>query len=244
MSVRIGEGLSLSLHALVALAGGLLAISQPLLGAAICLLGAFSFYSERALGSPLLGRMVPTRASQNVVSPAPGPAWEEVEIILAAGYDLPRSYPVGEWLSRRFSGTLTTDRIVFWAGMVPVLLTAMLYVATVEGLAPQIVQLVGSTVLFAMITAQFDAHLTGDPESDPEDLRATGNLLAALDELLEQATPILRWRSASSEPRPDLSAGASAFFGRRSPVSGNPAVINFVKAAGEAPECSAGPRSC
>jgi hypothetical protein len=210
------------------LAGGLLAISQPLPGAAVCLIGAFSYYSERALGSPLIGRLVPTRASQNVISPAPGPAWEEVEVVLAAGYDLPRSYPVGEWLSRRLSGRFTTDRIVFWGGMVPVLLAAMLYVAAIEGLVPRIVQLVGSTVLLAMIAAQFDARLTGQAESDPEDLRASRDLLAALDELDEGDDRDLPVAVCFFGAETRSAAGAAAFFGRRSPVRSRPTVVNFV----------------
>lgn len=226
--MRIAEGLSLSIHALLVLAGGLLAISQPLAGAALCLLGAFSYYSERALGNPLIGRLMPKRASQNVISPAPGPAWEEIEIILAAGYDLPRSYPVGEWLSRRFSGRLTTDRILFWAGMVPVLLAAMLYVAAIKGAAPQIVQLIGSTVLLAMIAAQFDARLTGEAEPDREDLRATDDLLAVLDELLGEDDGEVPVAICLFGAETRSAAGASAFFGRRSAVRGSPAVINFI----------------
>ena len=142
--MRLASGWVTSLHALLALAGGLLAIALPLAGAALCLIAAFSFYSERALGSPLLGRLAPTRASQNVLSPPPGPAWSEVEVVLCAGYDLERSYPVGEWLCRRFSGRLTTDRIAFWGGMVPVFLAAMLNVAAIESVAVQILQLIGS----------------------------------------------------------------------------------------------------
>ena len=229
-SVRIAEGASLSLHALLAVGGGLLAIYSPLAGAALCLVAAFSFYSERALGSPLLGRLMPTRATQNVISPPPGPAWNEVEVVLTAGYDLGRSYPVGELLSRRFSGRLTTDRIVFWGGLVPVFLATMLYVAAIEGAAPQIVQLVGSTLLLAMVAAQFDARITGSAEAGSEDLQATRDLLATLDELLEQpgSDPPVAVCFFGAESQ--SAGGAAGFFGRRrSVVTGSPAVISFVR---------------
>jgi hypothetical protein len=112
--------------------------------------------------------------------------------------------------------------------MIPGLLAAMLYVAAIEGAAPQIIQLVGSTVLLAMIAAQFDARLTGEAEPDPEDLSATGDLLAVLDELLDEGDgdPPVAVCFFGAETR--SAAGASDFFGRRSPVTGHPAVINFV----------------
>jgi hypothetical protein len=228
VSVRLTEGATVALHGLAVVAAGLLAIAYPLIGATLGLAVAFSFYSERALGIALLGRLLPLRATQNVISPPPGPAWEDVEVILTAGYDIRRSYPVGEWLSRRFSGRLTTDRIVFWAGIVPVFLSSMLYVAAIEGTGAQVVQVIGSTILLAMVAAQFDARLTGEAEPDPRDLFASRELLAALDELIDEpgsdppvAVCFFGAESASA-------GGAGAFFGRRSPVTGAPALINFV----------------
>jgi hypothetical protein len=209
------------------------AISFPLIGAAICLATAFSFYSERALGAPLLGRLAPTRASQNVLSPPPGPAWSDVEIMLTAGYDLERSHPVGEWLAKRFSGRLTIDRIAFWGGMVPVFLTAMLNVATIDGTGTRILQLIASTVLLAIVAAQVDAYLSEDPEADEADLQACEDTLAVLDDLLEEAgaDPPVAVCFFGAETR--AAAGAAAFFGqRRNPIDGNPAVINFVRGAG------------
>ncbi|MGK2933278.1 MAG: hypothetical protein ACSLFD_11020, partial [Solirubrobacterales bacterium] len=96
VSVRISEASCVSIHALLALAAGLLGLMWPLIGATLVLVSAFSFYAERSLGMPIIGRLVPTRASQNVMSPPPGPAWQQdVEIVLTAGYDLPAPYPTG-----------------------------------------------------------------------------------------------------------------------------------------------------
>ncbi len=234
VSVRLASGWILSLHALLALLGGLLAIQFPLAGAALCLVAAFSFYSERALGAPLLGRLAPARASQNVLSPPSGPAWSDVEVVLCAGYDLERSHPVAEWLSRRFTGRLTIDRIAFWGGMVPVFLTAMLIVATIESVAVQILQLLASVVLLAVVAAQVDAYLAEDPEADEADLQACEDLLNLLDELLEEpgADPPVAVCFFGAETR--SAAGADAFFGqRKNPIETNPAIVNFVRGAGE-----------
>jgi hypothetical protein len=240
VSVRLASGWVTSLHALLALAGGLLAIEYALAGAALCLMAAFSFYSERALGAPLLGRLAPGRATQNVLSPPPGPAWSEVEIVLCAGYDLERSQPVAEWLARRFSGRLTLDRVTFWGGMVPVFLAAMLNVAAIESLAVQILQLFGSAVLLAVTAAQVDAWLAEDPEADDEDLEACRDLLAVLDELLAEpgADPAVAICLFGAETR--SAAGAAAFFAqRKNPIETSPVVVNFVRGA----EPSTGPES-
>lgn len=233
ISVRLGSGWVTSLHALLALGGGLLSISFPLIGATVCLIVAFSFYSERALGSPLLGRLAPTRASQNVISPPPGPAWSHVEIVLSAGYDLERSYPVGEWLSKRFSGRFTTDRVLFWGGMVPVFLAAMLNVAAVEGTGTQLLQVLASVVLLAVVAAQVDGFLSEDPEADEADMQASADAIATLDGLLEEpdADPPVAVCFFGAESR--SAAGAAKFFARRrSPMDSTPVVINFVKGAG------------
>lgn len=233
ISVRLASGWITSLHALLALAGGLLAIEYPLGGAALCLMAAFSFYSERALGNPLIGRLAPNRATQNVLSPPPGTDWSEVEVILCAGYDLERSQPVGEWLSRRFSGRLTIDRITFWGGMVPVFLAAMFNVAAIESVAVQVLQLLASAVLLAMVAAQVDAYLADDPEADEQDLEASRDMLAVLDELHggSEADPSVAVCLFGAETR--SAAGAAAFFGQRgNPIESNPALVNFVRGPG------------
>ncbi len=232
--VRLASGWVVSLHALLALGGGLLSIAYPLGGAALCLMAAFSFYSERALGQPLLGRLAPTRASQNVLSPPPGPAWSEVEVVLCAGYDLERAHPFATWLSKRFSGRLTIDRIAFWAGMIPVFLATMLSVATIESIAVQILQLVASAVLLAVVATQVDAYLAEDPEADDADLEASSDMLAVLDALLEEpgSDPPVAVCFFGAENR--SAAGADAFFGgRRNPIVTNPALINFVRGDGQ-----------
>jgi len=235
VSVRISEAGTISLHAGLAVAGGLLGLMWPLVGAAIVLLAAFSFYAERSLGLTLIGRLIPKRATQNVLSPPPGPAWDdEVEVVLTAGYDLPSSYPVGEWLSNRFSGRLTTDRILLCGGMLPVFAAMMLGAAEVEGTWVGVIQLIGTIVLLSLIAAQVDRTVAADAEAEAADLRATENLLAVLDEAIEDsegdppiAVAFFGAESASAK-------GAASFFADfEAPLRAEDAlVVNFMNGAG------------
>ncbi|MBK5111131.1 MAG: hypothetical protein JJE10_07150 [Thermoleophilia bacterium] len=231
IAVRPSEAGSVLLHASIALGAGLLGLKWPLVGAAVCLAVAFSFYAERALGLNLLGRLVPRRSSQNVVSPPTGPVWSGgIGIVLSAGYDIPGAYPVGEWLSRRLSGQLTSDRVVFWGGMFPLFVATMLRVTGIDGFGTGLLQLLSSAVLLSMIVAQLDRWMAGRPIAGDQDPAAPELLLEALDELLEAggqegdiAVCFFGCESASG-------AGATDFFGRAPQELGdsNATVVNFI----------------
>lgn len=238
ISVRISEGSGVAIHALLALAGGLIGLKWPLIGAAIVLIAAFSFYAERSLGLPLIGRLVPARASQNVMSPPPGPAWDnDVEIVLTSGYDLPATYPTGEWLSRRFSGRITTDRLLLWAGIVPVFVAVMLLAAGVEGGWVKVILLTGSIVLLSMTAAQVDRGLSDDAEAGEADLKATENLLAVLDEAIDESDGDPPIAVCFFGAEAGSAQGAAAFFDdyQSSLRAKNAAVINFVNGAAPGP---------
>ena len=231
IAVRPSEAGSVVIHAALSVGGGLLGLTAPLLGATICLAVAFSFYSERALGLNLLGRLIPKRSSQNVLSPPVGPVWSGgIGIVLTAGYDIPDAYPVGEWLSRRFSGRLTSDRIVLWAGMIPLFAATMLRLAEIDGLATGLLQMLGSVVLLSMIVAQIDRRMAGRPIAEEGDPAAPGILFEVLDELLdsdeaEQGIGVCFFGAESA-----TGAGGSQFF-RRAPLemsANNALVINFI----------------
>lgn len=242
VSVRISEGACVALHALIALGGGLIGLKWPLVGAAIVLLAASSFYAERSLGLPLIGRLVPTRASQNVMSPPPGPAWQQdVEIVLTAGYDLPASYPSGEWLTRRFSGRLTTDRLLLWSGIVPVFVALMLQAADVDEVWVQTIQLIGSVVLLSFTAAQADRALAGDAEAGEADLRATDNLLAVLDEALDESDGDPPIAVCFFGAEASSAQGAAAFFRifEADLRAEDAAVINFVNGSAPGPRGAA-----
>jgi len=234
VSVRISESGTIAIHALLALAGGLIGLKWPLVGAAIVLMASFSYYAERSLGLPIIGRLIPKRASQNVLSPPPGPDWDEdVEVVLTAGYDLPSTYPTGEWLARRFKGQVTTDRLMLWAGMLPVFVAMMLGAAQVEGTWVGAIQLIGSIVLMSMIAAQVDRQLATDAEAEESDLKATVNLLAVLDEALDETEGDPPIAVCFFGAERSSAGGASVFFSdfEKTIRSQDAAVINFVNGA-------------
>jgi hypothetical protein len=231
VSVRLSDSSSIAIHALIALGGGLIGLKWPLVGAALILIAAFSFYAERSLGLTLIGRLVPKHATQNVLSPPPGPAWDnEVEIVLTAGYDLPASYPTGEWLSRRFSGRLTTDRILLWGGVLPVFVAVMLGAADVKGGWVDVIQLIGSAVLLSMVAAQVDRAFAANAEAAEADLRATDNLLAVLDEAIDESDGDPPIAVCFFGAEANSAKGADVFFGNfnRTLRTEDAAVINFV----------------
>ncbi len=176
------ESTTLALHALLIVAASLIGLKWPAIGASICLVATFSFYAERALGLRLIGFIIPGRKTSNVLSPPPGPAWEEVEVIFATGYDIPDSYPVGEWLSRRFSGRLTTDRILFYGGMIGTFAALMLRAVGIEDVSLNLFQSLTTAVPLAVIAAQIDRRLAGTPIATQEDLAAARDVMTAAQE--------------------------------------------------------------
>lgn len=226
---RPAIGLNRSLHALLAVAGGMIALDIPLLGAAICLIAAFSWYADRALVTPLLGRLLPRRPTQNVLSPPPGPAWENVRLVIGTGYDLDSPSPFSSWLSRRLTGLLTVDRLTLWAGMVPVFLSAMLRVADLDGTAVGIVQLAGSAVLLGVVASEVDRGLSRSP-------RQAGGALASAECLLEVVDALDPGMVEGQEvavgffgAEHSASAGAREFFKRLAlPTGSYPAVLGLV----------------
>lgn len=234
VKVRAGQGPTVALHAAIALAGSLLGLALPIAGAAIVLLASFSFYAERGLGLFLASRLLPRRRTRNLISPPIGPAWEnEVSAILVAGYDAPPAYPAGRWLNRLADGRLTTDRLLFWVGMVPTFAVLMMRVAGIEGTLVQLIQILTAAILLAVIAAQVDRRLQGEPLGVETDLAAARDLIAVVAELengdedSDGGIGICLFGAES-----DGAAGAEAFYlDRRLKVRPGVAVIGLVAAA-------------
>ncbi len=220
------------LHALLVVAASLIGLKWPAIGAAICLIAAFSFYAERGLGLRLIGRLIPGRKTANVISPPPGPDWEEVEVILATGYDLPDSYPVGEWLARRFSGRVTTDRILFYGGMIGTFAALMLRAVEIEDTALSIFQTITTAIPLAVIAAQVDRHLAGTPVATQEDLTPAREVMTAVREADNQAGGDSGIAICLFGAEYSSAAGASGFLGD-SRLGLNPgcALVNLVRGA-------------
>ena len=227
VSVRIGTGTDTVIHVLLALGSGVLGLFVPLAGAALCLGVSFSFFSGRSLGFPLIGRLVPKRASQNVLSPEPGPAWVGLDVIVCAGYDTNRPYPFAGFLERLWSGRLTIDRIAFWGGMIPLFAVLMLRVTGVEGTAIGVLQMLVSIVLLGVLAAEADRRLVVD-RTDAEPTAAVG-AIEVLDELKAASEDDLAVGVALFGCESAAAAGAAAFL-KEIPASrkGRPAVIALI----------------
>lgn len=235
LKVRAGQGPVVGVHAALAIAGSLLGLASPFAGAVIVLLTAFSFYAERGLGLLLLSRLLPRRRTRNLLSPPLGPAWEkEVGVILVAGYDAPSAYPFGGWLGRRFGGRLTTDRLLFWGGMVPAFAALMLRLAGFDGLGVQLLQILVLALLLGLLTAQVDRRLKGETLGVDEDLSPARDLITAVRELADETGgdgPETGVGICLFGAESDGAAGAEAFYSdRRLKVGSRVKVIGLVAA--------------
>lgn len=232
------DAATLTLHSLLVTAASLIGLKWPAIGSAICLLATFSFYAERGLGLRLIARLIPGRSTGNVLSPPPGPAWEEVEVIFAAGYDVPDSYPVGEWLSRRFSGRLTTDRILLFGGMIGTFAALMLRVVGIEDTALSVFQTVTTAIPMGVIAAQIDRYLAGTPLATQEDLAPARDAMAAVREMDDEAEGDSGVAICLFGAEGASAAGATAFLGDpRLKLKPECAVINVLRGArGSSPE--------
>jgi len=209
--VRAGQMPTVTLHAAVAVAGSLIGLTSLIAGAALMLLTAFSFYGERGLGLFLLSRILPRRHVRNVISPPLGPEWEqEVDTIVAAGYDAPRGYPVGAWLEGRPGGWLTTERLLFWGGMIPAFAVLMAQIAGAGGAGVQLIQIAATAIMLAVIAAQADRRLQGEPVGVEEDLAAAREVIAAIGELGDTGDAGIAACLFGAES--DGAAGAEAFY--------------------------------
>lgn len=230
ISVRIATGMDTVVHVLLALASGVLGLFVPLAGAAICLLVAFSFFSGRSLGFPLIGRLLPRRASQNVLSPEPGPAWVGLDVIICAGYDANRTYPFAKFLERFWSGRLTVDRIAFWGGMIPLFAILMLRTTGVEGTAIGVLQLLVSIVLLGVLAAEADRRLVVDETGPDDEPTAALGAIEVLDELNaeDEGSPAVGIALFGCESA--AAAGAAEFLGEvAASREGKPALIALVE---------------
>lgn len=232
------EAATIILHSLLVIAASLIGLKWPAIAASICLLATFSFYAERGLGLRLIARLIPGRRTSNVLSPPPGPAWEEVDIVFAAGFDVPDSYPVGEWLSRRFSGRLTTDRILLYGGMIGTFAALMLRAVGIEDTALNIFQTFTTAIPMAVIAAQVDRYLAGTPLATQDDLAAAREAMAAVQTVDDETEGDSGAAICLFGAETASASGATAFLGdRRLKLKPDCAVINLVRGArGASPE--------
>jgi hypothetical protein len=158
---------ALALHVALAVAGSLVALVSPPTGFVMVLFAAVSLYLDQNTRLYLLRRLLFRRASQNVVSPGPAPE-APARVILSAHYDAaktgwvfgPRSTRTARGIPERLRLLLGPIRLVFWAGFVPLLLTAGLRLAGIDATWLGIVQLLPTFILLLTFVLLVDIALS------------------------------------------------------------------------------------
>lgn len=182
--------LVVALHLLVALAGGLVALASPAIGFALVLIAATSLYLDQNTRFYLLRRLFFRRASQNVVSPGSTPD-APLRVVITAHYDAAktgflfgrRSHGLAKRIPQRFRIVLGPIRILFWAGVVPLLAVCALRMAGVDAPWLGIVQLVPSIVVLSGIALGLDIALTDIVPGACDNASGVAAALSVADEL-------------------------------------------------------------
>jgi Peptidase family M28 len=169
-----------AIHALLGIAGSVIAVYLPVLGASLLLAAALLTFLD-ASGVPTTRRLLGRRGSQNVISwgdrGAPG------ALVITAHYDIGRG---GLWLTERWGrrraavGRLLHHPIgelepLFWA-LVAVLVCCLLRLPGIEGTVLTAIQFVPTVVLIVAVALLLDMALS--PPAPGENDNASGVALA------------------------------------------------------------------
>ncbi len=159
--------LAIGLHVSLAIAGSLVALLYPALGFALVLFAALSLYLDQSTRLYLLRRLLFRRASQNIVSAGSSPG-APARLVLSAHYDAARggfvfgesSVRLARRLSERWRVLLGPIRLIFWAGVVPLLLISGLRMAGLDGAWLSILQLVVIALMLVALVLLIDIALS------------------------------------------------------------------------------------
>jgi hypothetical protein len=160
--------LVIAAHVLLAIAGSLVALLLAPLGFVIVLVAATSLYLDQNTRLYLIRRLFFRRASQNIVSPGSNPS-APARLILSAHYDAAKTGlvfgPGPTRAAKRLSETarllLGPIRLLFWAGIVPLLAVSGARLAGVDAQWLAIVQLLPTALLLVTLTLLIDIALSG-----------------------------------------------------------------------------------
>jgi hypothetical protein len=183
------------LHCLLAIAGSIVAASEPVVGFALVLAAATSAYLDLSGRAHLLRRLLFRRASQNLLARRPGADPSADRVILCANIDAPRTGavynrgPMGllDAAARRFPVVSAPTRIWFWS-IALLLLPVGARMAGLEAAWLGYVQLVPTLVLIVASFALGEIALS--PASPGANANASG-VAAALEaaRLLDADSP-------------------------------------------------------
>jgi hypothetical protein len=156
------------MHAVLGIAGSLLSVSQPMIGAVLVLIAAVSTFGDLTGSFFLLRRLTPGRASQNVVSREDSGGHKPGLLVLTAHYDAARTGVVfgRRWLERRAVVSKTLRRpvapfgIFFWS-LVVILVCALLRLIGIHPLPVTVLQFLATVVLIVAVPLLLDIALSG-----------------------------------------------------------------------------------
>jgi len=159
--------LVLAVHVALAIAGSLLALTVPPVGFVLVLLAATSLYLDLNTRLYLIRRLFFRRASQNIVSPGSN-ASAPARLILSAHYDAaktgyafrPRFNRLYARLGERARVVFGPLRLLFWAGLVPLLAISGARLAGLDGGGLAILQLLVTIPLLVGLLLLVDITLS------------------------------------------------------------------------------------
>jgi hypothetical protein len=180
------------LHVAIAIAGSLLAVSEPAIGFALVLFAATSAYLDLNSRLYILRSLFFRRASQNVVSPGPNPS-APLRLILVAHYDAGRSGFIFGHRGRRFAQRLSEparvllspSRVMFWGGMVPLLPILGARMAGIDADWLSVVQLVPTILLIVAAFLLVDIALSDTVPGAYDNASGVAAVLTAAQRLKE-----------------------------------------------------------
>jgi Peptidase family M28 len=184
------------LHVAIAIAGSLLAVSEPAIGFALVLFAATSAYLDLNSRFYLLRSLFFRRASQNVVSPGPNPS-APLRLVLVAHYDAGRSGYIfgqrGRRIAQRLSeparALLSPSRVMFWGGLVPLLPILGARMAGIDADWISLVQLVPTILLIVAAFLLIDIALSETVPGAYDNASGVAAVLTAAQRLRENPPP-------------------------------------------------------
>lgn len=179
-----------SVHAVLAIAGSLLATAVPAAGFALVLLAATSTYLDLNTRLYVIRRLFFRRGSQNVVSPGGRPG-APARLILVAHYDAARtgyifgsrSQRLARRLSERGRVALGPFRILFWGGIAPLLPILGARMAGLDAGWLAVLQLLPTVILVVALFLLIDISLSEIVPGAYDNASGVAAVISAADEL-------------------------------------------------------------
>jgi hypothetical protein len=185
------------IHAVLGIAGSLLATVQPAVGFALVLIAAASTYLDLNTRLYLIRSLLFRRVSQNVVSPGARPG-APARLILMAHYDAARTgYVFGRplaWLNQRSDRArllLGPFRLFFWLGLAPLLPILGARMAGLDATWLNAIQAVPTIVLIVACFLLIDIVLSEIVPGAYDNASGVAAVLSAADDLTTNPPPNL-----------------------------------------------------